>query len=69
MADNAEFASLAGFHDVSRQRPLQDISPAGYQRRAEHSRSMRARVASILAEHRASLSPQDKVSSSFKWIN
>ena len=63
MADNAEFASLSGFHDVARPEPLQDVSPAGYRRRAEHSAEMRRRVASILAEHGSTLSAQDKVRS------
>lgn len=61
MKDNAEFASLSGFHDVVRPRPLQDVSPGGYQLRAEHSRHMRERLAVILAEHKDSLSYQDAV--------
>lgn len=61
MADSAEFAALSGFHDATHPEPLQDVSPAGYRRRAEHSADMRRRVASILAEHGGALSAQDKV--------
>ena len=61
MRDNAEFASLSGFHDTVRPVPLQDISSAGYIRRAAHSQSMRDRLAQLLAAHDTSLSAQDKL--------
>ena len=54
MKDNPEFASQAGEHNSSGVlNPLQDVSPEGYERRAEHSSLMKRKINDIIQDARA----------------
>jgi len=51
--DNPEFSSQAGAYDMtwSATQALQDVSPAGYQRRAQHSQEMIEQIDMLLRTH------------------
>jgi uncharacterized protein (DUF885 family) len=61
MADNPEFASQAGQHDLQwpEGQELQDVSPAAYDRRRQHSVEMIEAVRSIIAA--GSLSKEERI--------